>query len=984
MSKNEVKKTVYTKNEVKQNCLNFFNGDELAASVVMNKYLLRDDQNNFLEKDPFDMFKRIASEFARIENKFKGGLTYQQIYDALCDGGKQVFGPVVPQGSPMFGIGNTQTLTSLANCYFLGQPHDSYAGILRLDEELAHIYKNRGGAGTDLSTIRPKGTVINNAARFSEGIVPYMERYSNTTKEVAQSGRRGALMITIHCNHPSLEEFINAKVDLKKVTGANVSVKITDEFMTAVKNNEEFVLRFPVDSTIENAKYTKTIKAKEVWDKLIKANWDSAEPGILFWDTMTKQSISDEYADDGFQTGGTNPCLVGSTKVTTDKGDITIEEIISNGVEKYKVLTFNTQTETLELEKIVWGDKTRIKTAVIKLELADNSEIELTPDHKVYSKNRGWIKASELTSDDILVGINDGIGTTVNKKITKISTATPQDVYDITTETNHNFFANNLLVHNCAELPLSKHSSCLLLLLNLTLFVENKFEQNCKFNYQKFETYVRMATRLLDDMVELEIEKVNDIISRITNDNIPEDLKKVNYDLWTNIKTALVRGRRVGLGITGLGDTIAFLNQKYNSTEGRKIIEDIMTNFHNYAYDENSELARERGHFECWSWEKEKNNHYIQILPKETQEKIKRYGRRNIAMETIAPAGSVSILTQTSSGIEPIYMRSYMRNRKMTTEEINSGMKEAYTDSDGIKWTSYEVLHQGLEDWKKMNPDKEINQSPYWGVEANELNWKDRIDTQSICQKRIDHSISSTCGLKKDITVDEVDKLYRYAHEMKLKGVTIYRDGSRMGVLTSKEEPKADSVSKIKENHAPKREKVLPCEIHYSNIKSIETGKTDNWIFMVGLLDGRPYEIFGGKRTNIEIPKKYKTGWIIKNGKNDQEIRTYDLYLGTLEESDERMVIKDIANEFAKNVSSYTRIISTLLRHGTPIKIINEQLLKDSHSDLFAFEKGVVRVLKRFIKDGEKANGTCTSCGHGELQYRDGCVMCPSCGFSRC
>jgi ribonucleoside-diphosphate reductase alpha chain len=750
------------------------------------------------------------------------------------------FSKIVPQGSPLFGIGNNQQIVSVGNCFVVGQPVDSYGGILQKDQQLAQIMKRRGGVGIDISTIRPRGTIVRNSARSSDGITCFMERYSNTTKEVAQNGRRGALMISLDSRHPDLEKFIDIKRDKTKVTGANISIKWHDDVMDAIKNDEEYILRYPVDAPIEKAQTIKKVKIKDIWDKFVEANWESAEPGCLFWDTIKTQSISDCYSDLGFGTISTNPC---------------------------------------------------------------------------------------------------------------------------------------------GEVTLSEYGACILMLVNLSSFVDNPYTKVASFNNEKFEKYMRLATRLVDDMIDLELEKVEQILSKIENDPEKDDIKYEEYTLWKNIHDTYTRGRRTGLGVTALGDMLASLNIKYSSEEALNVVEDVFKKFHFYTYDENAELAKERGSFPIWDWDREKDSHYIKILPVETQEKIKKHGRRNIASNTCAPAGSVSILTQTTSGIEPVFMRSYNRNRKMTSEEIDSGMKEEYTDSDGIKWTSYSVYHQGLSKWKEVNPDKDVIDSPYMDSEAGELDWRYRVKLQGIVQKYIDHSISSTVNLPTDISKEEVSELYMLGHEHRCKGVTIYRDGSRMGVLTSSEEKKEDD--KIKENHAPKREIILPCDIHYSNIKNIETGKTDNWIFMVGLLNGRPYEIFGGMRNNIEIPKKYKEGWIAKNGKNENGIRTYELYLGSCEESDERMVIKDIASEFSTSASSYTRIISTMLRHGVPIKIVCEQLQKDSTSDMWTFEKGVMRVLKKYIQDGESASGDCESCG-GELQYRDGCVICKDCGWSKC
>lgn len=826
-----------TKEEVKDNCMKFFGGDELATSVVMNKYLLRDDDGNFIENSPEDMLKnRIAPEFARIERNYSNAVSYDEIYESM-----ENFSKIIPQGSPLYGIGNHRQVTSISNCFVIGSPEDSYGGILQKDQQLVQLCKRRGGVGLDISTIRPSGMRVNNAAKTSDGIGCFMERYSNSTKEVAQSGRRGALMISIDGRHPDLDKFIEIKRDKTKVTGANISIKWHDDMLESIKSGTEYTLRFPVDASIEDASYTKTVNIKELWDKFVESNWESAEPGCLFWDTIETQSISDCYANEGFKSISTNPC---------------------------------------------------------------------------------------------------------------------------------------------GEIVMSEYNSCLLMLVNLVSFVDNPFTNKAKFNNDRFEKYMRLATRLIDDMIDIELEKIDAIIKKIKKDPESKNVKSEELFLWEQVKDRFVKGRRTGLGVTALGDMLASLNIKYGSDTALKTVDEVFKKFHYYTYDENANLAKERGSFPIWDWEKEKDSHYIKILPKETQDKIKKYGRRNIASNTCAPAGSVSILSQTSSGIEPIFMRAYERNRKMTQEEIDSGMKESYIDSDGIKWTTYSVYHHGLEAWKTMYPNRDVLESPYMDSEAGELDWRFRVKLQGIVQRYIDHSISSTVNLASDVTKEEVSELYMLAHEYKCKGVTIYREGSRLGVLTSKKEDEKVVVG-IQDNHAPRREKELSCEIHYSNIKNVETKETDKWMFLVGMFEGRPYEIFGGKRKNIEIPKKYKTGWLVKNGKNKDGIRTYDLYLGTLEDSDDRMIIKDVANEFSSDASSYTRIVSTMLRHGVPLNIICEQLHKDSGSDMFSFEKGIARILKKNIKDGEKASGDCSDCG-GELQYRDGCVLCPSCGASKC
>lgn len=818
---------VYNEFEVKQKCLEYFNGDELASGVVMNKYLLKNREGQFLESSPDDMFDRLSGEFHRIEQKYSNPLSKEDIRKAL-----DRFRFVIPGGSPLFGIGNTQQTSSLANCFLIESPQDNYSSIIQKDEDLVNIMKRRGGCGLDLSNLRPGGAVVYNAAKTSDGVTCFMDRYSNTTKEVAQSGRRGALLLSLDCRHPDIEKFINVKRDLKRVTGANISVKWTDEFMLCVKENKNFVLRFPVDVPIEKAKITRTVKARDVWAQFVKANWEAGEPGCLFIDRIQKQSLSDCYGSDGFTTVSTNPC---------------------------------------------------------------------------------------------------------------------------------------------GEIPLNIGGSCILMCVNLESFVKNPYEETAKIDKELFNKYLRIAIRLIDDLVDLEVEKVQGILDKINLDPESDDVKRNEKKLWTKILENYRKGRRVGLGITGLADMLAAMNLKYDSDDTLKFIEKTFKSFHETIMDENAEMAKERGKFEVWDWENEKDCHYIKILPDEIKDKIKKNGRRNISLTTIAPTGSISLLTQTSSGIEPVFKLAYTRRRKMTKEEIEKGIKPEFVDNDGVKWISFNVEHHGLEKWKKVYPKRDIKESPYWGCEASQLNWKNRIKMQSAIQAYISHSISATCNLNKDIAEAEVNDIYIKAWEAGCKGVTIYRDGSRTGVLVEKNEDKAD----ISQSSAPKRPKVLECDIHYSTINGKE------WIFFVGKMKGKPYDIFGGKKSSVEIAKKFKVGWIVKNGKIDG-ISTYDLYLGSLDDENERIIIKDIAHEFSPEAGSYTRIISAMLRHGIPINFICEQLHKvDEKANMFTFEMGISRVLKKYIRDGEKAGSKCHQCG-GEMKYEGGCVICTVCGHSLC
>lgn len=817
----------YKYDEALKNCLRYFGNDELASSVMVGKYLIRNDDGGLVEAGPDDLIKRLCQEFARIERKYPGSMAYEDVFDCF-DG----FRHIVPQGSPLAGIGNRHQITSIANCFILASPVDSFGGICRVDEQIAQIEKRRGGVGLDLSTLRPRGTTVRNSARTSDGVTCFMEKYSQTTKGVAQNGRRGALLLSLDCRHPDLESFINIKRDLSKVTAANISVRWHDDFLKAVEKGEKYILRFPVDAKPEDAVHKKEVDARRLWRAFVESAHFSAEPGCLFWDRMTGQSLSDLY--EGWETVSTNPC--------------------------------------------------------------------------------GEIGASAM-------------------------------------------------------------ASCILMLINLASFVDNKYKAGAEFNFDRFAKYVAKATRLIDDMVDLEIEKINQIIDKVRKDKEPEDIKKVELDLWSDILENYEKGRRTGLGITALGDCLAAMGLKYGSKEALKAVDEIFKTLHTENMRAQAVLAKERGPFSIWSWDKEKDCHYIKILPKDVQDLVRMNGRRNISTTTCSPAGTISLVTRTTSGVEPLFKREYTRMVKFTPDDEANNVKPDRIDLDGVKWRSVEVRHPGLAQWIEANPGRKVEDSPYHGCEAGELDWRTRIETQAVIQKYITHSVSSTCNLRADVSVDEVSDIYLMAWRKGLKGITIYREGCREGVLVSK---KAEPRKRIVDSQAPHRPDTLECEIHYSKIKG------GDWIFLVGLMDGRPYEIFGGERGNIVMPKKFKTGWIRKNGLDDQKRRTYDFYLGSLTDENERILIKDIAMTFSATAGSYTRIISAMLRHGIPIKFVCEQLNKDNKSDMFSFEAAAARILKKYISDGERASGACESCHHEKMVYKDGCAMCPSCGWSKC
>ena len=835
----------YTYDVVYENSLQYFKGDELATSVFINKYVLQDEEGNYLELTPKDMHKRLAEQFASIESKYDNSMSYDEIFE-LFDGFKYV----VPQGSPMSGIGNEAKIQSLSNCFVIESPADSYGGILKTDQEQVQIMKRRGGVGFDVSTIRPKGMPTSNAAKTTDGIEIFLDRFSNSCREVAQGGRRGALMLSISVHHPQVMDFIKIKRDLNRVTGANISVRVTDEFMKAVKSGTEYIQRWPVDS--KNPEVHDHVDAREIWDALIEGAHASAEPGVLFWDTATRMTPSDAYADQGFGSVSTNPC---------------------------------------------------------------------------------------------------------------------------------------------GEIILSPYDSCRLMLVNLTSFVLKPWAKNAKFDLGKFRIVARKAQRLMDDMIDLEVEQIDKILAKIDSDSENELVKAPERNLWQTIKEVAITGRRTGLGVTGLGDALAMLGQTYGSDESIKTTEKIYKWLSLASYEESIQLAKERGSFPIWSEEKEKGHPFldrvISELTPEVQADYKKYGRRNVANTTTAPAGSVSCLTQTTSGIEPAFMLYYKRRKK-----VQNGEKIMFVDDLGDEWTEFNVYHHGFKQyldstmtfytekdrenrWKDSDIEIAVKGSPYAGATANEIDWRAKVKLQSVAQKWICHAISNTTNLPADIDVETVKDIYMLGWELGCKGVTVYRDGSRSGVLVSVDDKKEEKNKLEDGRFAPKRPESLECEIHNTSVKG------ERWVILVGLLDGKPYEVIGGQADMIEIPKKYTKGVLTKRSFKTQPNK-YDLAFG--EEGNE-IIIKDVVSVFNNpNYAGYTRTISLALRHGAPVQYLVEQLQKDKEMDIFSFSKSISRCLKKYIADGLKASVTvCTNCGSEDtIIYQEGCQTCTACGFGAC
>jgi len=1124
----------------------YFEGDELAPDVFM-KYALRDTAGNLLETNPDQMHRRLAKEFARIESKYKNPMSEDEIYHLLKD-----FKDVVPQGSPMSGIGNPYQLQSLSNCFVIDQPHDSYGGILFSDQEQVQIMKRRGGVGFDVSTIRPKGQPTTNAARTTDGIGIFMERFSNSTREVAQGGRRGALMLTIDCRHPEIETFIDIKRDLKKVTGANISVRFTDEFMRAIESNADFVLRWPVESSIETAEICKTVNARQIWEKFVDAAWTSAEPGALFWDTVVNQGIVDRYRDVGYKTISTNPCITGDSLIAVADGRNAVS-IASLAQEGLDVPVYSTDLKTGKTV-VKMGRNPRLtgeKREVWKLTLDDGSALRATPDHKILRKDLVYVPLSELKPGDSIVPFNsfnsngyrqicntgeklkgdgfrnrrqyrliheffngpvnakthaihhldfnslndrienlsvllhedhrelhsakmrgennpyhkmddmwkhnfashpgasngrfsgftnedlisegqkiyarDGkftskswtahakaVGAPIhisndfrfgnfsnfkscvigNHKVASVEFIGFEDVFNITVDDNHNYFvitsnsddnfieSSGICVKNCGEIPLSPYDSCRLMVVNLTSFVNNPFTDSAQFDFDRFNSVVMKAQRLMDDLVDLEVECVDRILAKIKNDPQPTHVKKIELDLWEKIRAAGLNGRRTGLGVTGLGDALAALNVQYGNDTSIEMTESIYKALAVGAHRSSLQLAKERGAFPVFEYEREKDHPYLtKVMNSVGDDAVQMWqstGRRNIALTTTAPVGSVSCLTRTTSGIEPAFLLSYKRRRKITQGDLTSRVD--YVDPMGDKWQEYTVYHHWFKKWMDVTGKSDPKDSPYWGGTANDIDWVKSVDIQAAAQRWIDHSISKTCNLPNSATKETVNDVYLRAWASGCKGFTVYRDGCRTGVLVATDEPKKEN-KKQEERTAPKRPKALSCDIHRANVRDA-SGESQPWLVLVGLLDGKPYEVFCGIPTSIEIPKKYKTGSIVKNGKRDG-ITTYNLHVPV---DDENLVFKDIANLFDNPTQgAFSRTVSLALRHEVPIQYIVEQIQKDKNSDMFSFSKVVSRVLKGYIPDGAKTGGmTCSECGSKDLVYQEGCMTCASCGSSKC
>ena len=842
--KAEMDRKEQNKEEILKSCTEYFKGDTLAADVWINKYALRDGDKVY-ELNPDEMHRRLAREFARIEHKYKNPLSEDDIYELLKD-----FKYISPQGSPMAGIGNNFQVVSLSNCFVIGNPanSDSYGGILKIDQEQVQLMKRRGGVGHDLSHIRPKMSPVKNSALTSTGIVPFMERYSNTTKEVAQGGRRGALMLSISIKHPDAEDFIDAKMELNKITGANVSVKIDDEFMRCVVSGKPYKQQFPINS--DNPSVIKEIDARELWKKIIHNAWQSAEPGVLFWDTIIRESVPDCYASFGFKTISTNPC---------------------------------------------------------------------------------------------------------------------------------------------GEIPLCAYDSCRLLAINLYSYVKHPFTPEAEFDFELFKQHVQKGQKLMDDLIDLEMEKIERILAKIESDPEPEGIKRTEKELWLNIKMKCLEGRRTGFGITAEGDMLAAMGLTYGTDEATAFAVEVQKTLACSAYRSSALMARDRGAFPIYDYKLEENNPFIQRLKSADEELyslMKQYGRRNIALLTIAPTGSVSICTQTSSGIEPAFLVSYRRRRKVNPNDSEATI--SFTDDEGQAWEEYNVLHHKFAVWAEINgynvadlvhkyTDEQLQEviakSPYNNATANCVNWVNKVKMQGAIQKWVDHSISVTVNIPKETSEEVVDKIYQTAWESGCKGMTIYRDGSRNGVLVSGSSKNNNTFTETK---APKRPKKLEADIiRFQNDK-------EKWIAVVGLYEGRPYEIFSGKAASFVLPNSVEKGWVIRVKEEDNLPARYDFQF--LDNDGYKVTIEGLSRMFKKEYWNYAKLISGILRHGMPITNVIELISKltlDTDS-INTWKNGIARALKKYVKDGTIVEGEkCPQCG-GKIIYTSGCKQCSDCGWSKC
>jgi len=845
------KQKTYTYEEVLESAVAYFNGDELAGTTWMNKYAMKDYDGEFVEKNPDDMHKRMAKEFGRIEADYKlkynlngsakflskygqerEDLTEAKVYSLFKE-----FGYIIPQGSVMSSLGNHYKLASLSNCIVVPELHDSYGGVFYTDQQLAQLFKRRCGVGVDISNLRPAGSSVSNAAGSTSGAVSFMNRFSHTTREVAQNGRRGALMLSMDIAHPDVEDFITIKQDLQKVTGANISIRLSDEFMRAVEANAEYTHKWPIES--DNPKFTKTVNAKELWNTIIQCAHNTAEPGLIFWDRQHWYSTSSVYP--GYKNTSTNPC---------------------------------------------------------------------------------------------------------------------------------------------SEIAMQGGDSCRLIALNLYNFVDNPFTKDASFRMEDFYKATYEGQRLMDDLVDLETEAIGRILNKVDADDEPENIKMVEKETWELLLKTGKEGRRTGLGFTALADMVAALGMAIDSDEAIAMVEAMMKEKCRAEFDSSIDMSLSRGSFVGFDSKIEKTSEFVQMLEKElpdVYERMMKFGRRNISISTVAPTGTLSMLAQTSSGIEPVFMTHYKRRRKLNEQDRDA--KVDFIDDSGDKWQEFNVYHHNLKTWMEVTGETDISKSPYAGSTAPEINWNKRVEMQAAVQKYVTHSISSTINLPNDVSLDEVSNIYLESWKQGTKGITVYRDGSRAGVLVSADEKK-DAVlenSEFRETKAPSRPKRLDAKVvRFQN-------KKEKWIAVVGLLNGRPYEIFTGKTEDVfNMPAVVEYGWIIKNKREDGSSQ-YDFQYEDKEGY--KVTMGGLSRSFDKEFWNYAKLISGVLRHGMPLHYVVDLIGKMNLYDenINTWKSGVVRALKTFIANGTTVSDhTCGECGDEGLVYEEGCLKCVSCGYSKC
>lgn len=836
----------YDREDILQETIQYFNGDELAANVWLNKYTLKDSDGNVYEKTPDDMHRRLASEFARIEKKYPNPVSENEVYNLI-----KKFKYLVPQGGCMTGVGNDFQIASLSNCFVIGQGEnaDSYGAVMKTDEEQVQLMKRRGGVGHDLSNIRPSGSAVKNSALTSTGVVSFMQRYSNSTREVAQDGRRGALMLSISIKHPDAELFIDSKNDNSKITGANISVKIDDQFMEAVKEDKYYMQQFPIDSGAPLI--TRKVKARDLWNKIIHNAWKNAEPGVLFWDTILNESIPDCYQDYGFKTISTNPC---------------------------------------------------------------------------------------------------------------------------------------------GEIPLCPYDSCRLLAINLYSYVKDPFTKEVQFDFELFKKHVSIGQRLMDDLVDLEIEKIDTILKKIENDPEPMALKKTELELWKKIREKGLEGRRTGLGITAEGDMLAALGLRYGSEEAISFSTKVHKTLALEAYRSSVIMAQERGSFPLYNAQKEDNNPFIKRIKSEDADlyrSMTKSGRRNIALLTIAPTGTTSLMTQTTSGIEPVFKVHYKRRKKINENDLN--VKVDFVDKSGDSWEEYNVFHHQFITWMKtvgfdvntatnlteVELAELIKKSPYYNSTANDIDWISKVKMQAAIQKWIDHSISVTVNLPEKVPESLINEIYFTGWELGCKGLTVYREGSRSGVLVSLKNK--EDASQAGQPIVKKRPKILEADLLRFN------NNNEKWLAVIGLIDGKPYEIFTGKaEDSFLLPDYVKRGWIIKSRMKGGK-SVYDLQFEDKEGY--KITIGGLSRAFDKEYWNYAKLISGIMRHRMPIQYLVNIVsnLDLNEESLNTWKKGVVRVLSRYIPNGTKPKeNLCSQCHQQSLVFEEGCLMCKNCGHTKC